>query len=138
MRPSHGRQSETVVQKQENTNSTDLVFASGRSLRVSIYLASFISQGDQIHFALPVESRGCGNPELLIKPGSGHCVYQAVIGYAAKPRTDKMAHPYVQADIPDGHLGFSCLHLPCAVVRDYFYRQKRNNGDGDNSIYGPQ
>ena len=46
-----------------------------------------------------------------------------------------MAHPYVQAEIPDGRLGFACLHLPCAVVRDYFYRQKRNSGDGDLSFY---
>jgi hypothetical protein len=84
---------------------------------------------------LPAAASGFGNPELLIKPASGPCVYQVVIGYAAKPRTDRMAHPYVQAEIPVGRLGFPCLHLPCAVVQDYFYRLKRNSGDGDSSFY---
>jgi hypothetical protein len=46
-----------------------------------------------------------------------------------------MAHPYVQVEIAAGRLSFACLHLPCAVVRDYFYRQKRNRGDGDSSLY---
>jgi hypothetical protein len=46
-----------------------------------------------------------------------------------------MAHPYVQAEIPVGLLGFACVHLPCAVVRDYFYRPKRNSGAGDLSFY---
>jgi len=34
-----------------------------------------------------------------------------------------------------GRLGFSCLHLPCAAVRDYFYRLKRNSNDGSVSFY---
>jgi hypothetical protein len=126
---------ETVVRKLEKANSTDLIFASGRSLRVSKYLGGFGSLGDEVRFALPAESGGFCNAELLVKRRSGPCVYQTVIGYAAKPRTDRMAHPYVQAEIPDGRLGFSCVHLPCAVVRDYFYRQKRNKSDGDLSFY---
>jgi hypothetical protein len=65
---------ETVVRKLEKANSADLVFASGRSMRVSKYLGGFVSQGDEVRFALPAESGGFGNPELLIKPASGPCL----------------------------------------------------------------
>ena len=121
---------ETIVRKIEHPAFTDLVFASGRSLRLSKFLASFVEPEDEVRFSLPVESNGFNSPELLIRSSSGRCLYQAVIGYAARPRTDRQAHPYIQAEIPYARLGFACLHLPCAAVRDYFYRPKRNSCDG--------
>ena len=126
---------ETVVRKLANANLTDLVFASGRSLRLSRFLASLVEPGNEVQFSLPFETNGSNSPELLIKSSSGRCLYQARIGYAAKPRIDRQTHPYVQAEIPDGRLGISCLHLPCAAVRDYFYRPNRNDRDGDHNLY---
>ena len=126
---------ETVLRKIANANSTDLVFASGKSLRLSRFLASQVGPDDEVRFSLPLESNGFNSPELLIKASSGRCLYQTLIGYAAKPRIDRQTHPYVQAQIPDGRLGFAYLHLPCAVVRDYFYCLKRNNSDEASSLY---
>ena len=105
---------ETVVRKLANASSTDLVFASGRSLRLSRFLASHVEPEDEVRFSLPFETNGFNSPELLIKSSSGRCLYQTLIGYAAKPRIDRQTHPYVQAEIPDGRLGLACLHLPCA------------------------
>ncbi len=126
---------ETVVHKLSNTKSTDLVFASGKSLRLSRFLASLVEPQDEVRFSLPFESNGFNSPELFIKSSSGRCLYQTLIGYAAKPKRDRQTHPYVQAEIPDGRLGVSCLHLPCGAVRDYFYRSNRNDSDGNHSLY---
>ena len=125
----------SVVRKIENATFTDLVFASGRSLRLSKFLASYVESEDEVRFSLPVESAGFNSPEVLIKSNSGRFLYQTVIGYAAKPRIDREAHPYIQAEVPDGRLGFACLHLPCAAVRDYFYLPKRNSNDQDVNFY---
>ena len=124
---------ETVVRKLANANSIDVVFASGRSLRLSRFLASCVDPEDEVQFSLPLESSGFNSPELLVKSSSGRCLYQTLIGYAAKPRMDRQTHPYVRAEIPDGRLGLSCLHLPCAAVRDYFYRPNRNDNTGDDA-----
>jgi len=126
---------ETVVRKLANASSTDLVFASGRSLRLSRFLASLVEPGDEVQFSLPFGANGFSSSELLVKSSSGRCLYQTLIGYAAKPRLDRQTHPYVQAEIPDGRLGFASLHMPCAAVRDYFYHPKRNENTGDATLY---
>ncbi len=126
---------ETVVRKFANASSIDLVFASGRSLRLSQFLASLVEPGDEVQFSLPFQTNGFNSPELLVKSSCGRCLYQTLIGYAAKPRMDRRTHPYVQAEIPNGRLGFALLHIPCGVVRDYFYRPKRNDNTRDASLY---
>ena len=75
---------ETVVRKLANANSIDVVFASGRSLRLSRFLASCVDPEDEVQFSLPLESSGFNSPELLTKSSSGHCLYQTMIGYAAE------------------------------------------------------
>ena len=111
------------------------MFVSGRSLRLSKFLASHVEPEDEVRFALPLETNGFNSPELLIKSSSGRCLYQTLIGYAAKPRTDRQAHPYVQAEIPNGRLGIACLHLPVRAVRDYFYRPRRTTAMEIASLY---
>ena len=106
---------ERVARKIEHPAFTDLLFASGRSLRLSKYLASCVEPENEVRFSLPVESCGFNSPELLVKSSSGRWLYQTVIGYAAKPRTDRQTHPCVRAEIQDGRLGLACLHLPCAL-----------------------
>src|SRR5262249_20805812 len=90
---------------------------------------------DQVRFSFPLETNGFHSPELFIRSPSGRCLYQTLIGYAAKPKIDRQTHPYVQTEIRDGRLGFACLHIPCPVIRDYFYRPKRSNADECDSLY---
>jgi hypothetical protein len=120
---------ETVVRKLATANATDLVFASGKTLRLSRFLASHVEPQDEVRFPLPFETSGFNSPELLIKSSSGRCLYQTLIGYAAKPKKDRQTHPYIQAEIPDGRLGISCLHLPCEAVGTISIIRNDNDSD---------
>ena len=53
-------------------------------------------------------------------------LYQAPISYATQPKTDKREHLYVRAAVSAGRLGIGTIHLPCEVVRDYFYVATRH------------
>jgi hypothetical protein len=45
--------------------------------------------------------------------------------YAAQPKADKRDRLYVRAEVSKGRLGISSIHLPCEVIRDYFYVSAR-------------
>jgi hypothetical protein len=126
---------EIVTQKRQQSGAVEIAFASGRSLRVSNFLGTIIDSGDKIKFALPGALEAPANPELLIKRSTGVYVYQASVGYAAKPKTDKFHHPYVHVEIAGGALGFTALHLTCAAVRDYFYCPHRSHNQGSRTLY---
>jgi hypothetical protein len=126
---------EIVVQKRQRLGAVEVAFASGRSLRVSNFLGAYVDPGDEIKFALPSGRDVLANPELLIKRGTGAYVYQASVGYAAKPKTDHLRHPYVQAEVAGAMLGFKVLHLTCAALRDYFYTPPRNYNPGSLNFY---
>jgi hypothetical protein len=91
---------------------------------VSNVLAAHIRPGDDIRFPLSLESTGAGTEVYIGKPASSarnRDVYQAPIGYASQPKTDKRKQPYVRAEVSQGRLGISALHFPCDVLRDHFF-----------------
>ena len=128
-------QGEIVTQKRQESGAVEITFASGRSLRLSNFLAAYVATGDEIKFALSCDGKAPTAPELLIKGGTGTYLYQASIGYAAQPKTDKFHHPYVHVEIAVGALGFTGLHLTCAAIRDYFYSPDRNRHQGCRTLY---
>jgi tetratricopeptide (TPR) repeat protein len=90
----------------------------------ALSLAAHIRPGDDIRFPLSLESNGAGTEVYIGKPVSSignRDVYEAPIGYAAQPKSDKREHLYVRAAVSQGRLGISALHFPCEVLRDYFY-----------------
>jgi hypothetical protein len=48
-------------------------------------------------------------------------IYQARISCAGQPKPDSRGQQYVRAEVTQGRLGISGLHMPCGVLRDYFY-----------------
>ncbi len=63
-------------------------------------------------------------------------VYQTPIHYAGQPKTDKRERLYVPAEVVSGRLGISALHLPCEVLRDYFYvGNRRKPWDQQPTLY---
>src|SRR5437867_4460899 len=126
---------DTVTQKRQLSGAIEITFASGRSLRLSNFLAAYVDTGDQIKFALPCNGQAPTAPELLIKHGTGTYLYQASIGYATKPKIDKFHHPYVHAEIAGGALGLIGLHLTCAALRAYFYSPDRNRHQVSHTLY---
>ena len=128
-------QAEVVAGKHELPDAVEITFASRRELRVSHFLAGQIGIGDEIRFSLPYEGQAPAAPELLIKQGAGASLYQVLIGYATKPKSDKFHHHYVQVEISGGGLGFAGLHLTCAAIRDYFYLSARNHHPENRTLY---
>lgn len=62
--------------------------------------------------------------------------FQAGIGYATHPKKDKRGNLFVAADVPGNLLGIAAIHLPCEVVRDYFYVANRQCSWGSQpSLY---
>ena len=61
-----------------------------------------------------------------LRPPRRQDLYQAPISYAAQPKADKRDRLYVRAEVLRGQLGISSVHLPCEVLRDYFYVANRH------------
>ena len=99
-------------------------FDDGGSILLSNFLGTLIRPGDEISFSLPSNSAEAGT-EIYIRntssSGRTRDLYQAPISYAAQPKADKRERLYVRAVVSKGGLGISSMHLPCDVVRDYFY-----------------
>ena len=99
------------------------------SVPISTFLASHIRPGDEIDFPLALDSAGAGTELYIHKTSTAsrrQDVYQAPISYAAQPKPDKRDRLYVRAEVLRGQLGISSVHLPCEVLRDYFYVANRH------------
>ncbi len=114
----------TASEVKREDEKTVCHFNGGGSILVSNFLGALIRPGDEINFPLPTDSPGRGTEIYIHKnlfSGRSRDLYQAPIRYAAKPKADRREHLYVRTDVPTSRLGISCIHLPCEVVRDYFY-----------------
>src|SRR3990172_4021920 len=96
---------------------------------VSNVLAANIRPGDEMELPLSFDSPEAGT-EIYVHKNSAsprvRDVYQVPVGYAAQPKSDKREQLYVRAEVPHANLGISALHLPCEVLRDYFYVANRH------------
>jgi hypothetical protein len=114
-------------------------FKDGSSVFVSNFLGVLIRPGDEINFPLANGSAGAGTEIYIRKTssgGRGRDLYQAPISYAAKPKADKRHRLYVRAEVSKGGLGISSIHLPCEVIRDYFYvSTRRQRWERKTSLY---
>ena len=99
-------------------------FNGGGSVFLSNFLGALIRPGDEMDFPLPSDSAGTGTEIYIRKPSSSvpsRDLYQAPISNVAKPKADKRERLYVRAEVCASRLGISSIHLPCNVLRDYFY-----------------
>jgi hypothetical protein len=120
--------SRVVSEANRDGEKTVCHFNDGGSVLLSNFLAAFIRPGDEITFPLTIGSAGAGTEIYIRKTsfsGRSRDLYQAPISYAARPKADKRERRYVRAEVRTGRLGISSIHLPCEVVRDYFYVASR-------------
>jgi hypothetical protein len=99
-------------------------FNGGGGILLSNFLGALIRPGDEINFPLTNDSARAGTEIYIRKTSSGgwrRDLYQTPVSYAAQPKADKRERLYIRAEVPAGRLGISSIHLPCEVVRDYFY-----------------
>lgn len=116
-----------VLRKNVSGNKTECVFVDGSSILVSRFLAAFIHSGDKLAFPLDTQAARVGTQIYVSGSDQGGRkeAFQAGIGYATHPKKDKRGNLFVSADVPDDLLGISAIHLPCEVIRDYFYVPNR-------------
>lgn len=116
-----------VLRKDRNGSKTECVFVDRSSILLSNFLAAFIRSGDELVFPLDAQANRVGTQ--IYASGSNHGikneVFQAEIGYATHPKKDKRGNLFISADVPGDLLGISAIHLPCEVVRNYFYVANR-------------
>jgi len=119
-----------VVSKAEREGEKTMChFNDGGRILLSDFLGTFIQSRDEISFPLPSDSAE-GGSEIYVRKtsfsGRSRDLYQAPISYAAQPKADKRDRLYVRAEVSKGGLGICTIHLPCGVIRDYFYVSTRS------------
>ena len=131
--------SRVVSEANRDGEKTICHFNDGGSVLLSNFLGALIRPGDEINFPLANDSAGAGTEIYIRKTsssGRSRDLYQAPISYAARPKADKRERPYVRAEVRTGRLGISSIHLPCEVVRDYFYvARRREPWERQTSLY---
>jgi hypothetical protein len=102
--------------------------ADGRHLTLSRLLGSNLRVGDEVS-ATGVAESTAKEPEIYIhKPSVRKTdVYQTKISYAALPSTDKRGDLFVRIEVVESQLGIRAIHIPCTVIRDYFFAANRNS-----------
>jgi hypothetical protein len=114
-------------------------FNNGGSILLSNFLGALIQSGDEINFPLPIDSAETGSEVYVHKTslsGRSRDLYQAPMSYAGQPKADKRDRLYVRADVSRGRLAISSIHLPCEVIRDYFYvSTRRQRWERQRSLY---
>jgi hypothetical protein len=101
-------------------------FADGSSCAISRLLGAHLRRGDELLIGegAPVDSPP--TQVLVHRPSLKHAdILQAKIGYAAQPKPDRRGEMFVRIEVPGGTLGIGAIHIPCYVVRDYFFASDR-------------
>ena len=101
----------------------------GREIVVSRLVASNMQAGDEILVPTPANINGAdADREIYIhKPSFPKAdVYQIKAGYAALPKQDRRGEFFVPVQVLGGQLGIDSVHIPCHVIRDYFFAANRN------------
>jgi hypothetical protein len=129
----------SVARIERQANHAACILANGSRTLVSSFLAAHLSVGDELLFPLPVNQSNAGTELLITKnalTGTQRDVYQAAIGYVSQPKQDKRNQQFVSAEVRGGGLGISNIFLPCATLREYFYRiPEAHEGPAHHTLY---
>jgi hypothetical protein len=122
-----------VVKMTPEATRTKCLFADGATILVSNFVACFIRAGDELRFPANLQAADVST-QIYIRNTSNrqrrHDAYQADIGYAAPPQKDKRGNLFVSASVAGRGIGIRAIHLPCDVLRDYFYAGNRRGAWG--------
>jgi len=105
------------------------VLAQGAPVLVPGVLAPHLIPGDEIELPL-----GSSLVEIYVRKASAprrfRELYYMSIGYVTQPKEDKRKELFVVAETRGSHLGIRTVHLPCHILRDYFYVAHRHRDWG--------
>lgn len=106
--------------RQESGGGANCTLSQGAPVLVPGFLARYLNRGDEIQLPL-----GSGHVEIHVRRASASRrlreLYYVLIGYATQPKEDKRKELFVMAETIETRLGIRAVHIPCPVLRDYFY-----------------
>ena len=105
-----------------NSGTGECVLSKGAPVLVPAFLAGYLGSGDEIQ--VPLGSNQVGTEIHVRKNAASRLIrelYEAPIGYVTRPKEDKRKELFVTAEVLASGLGIRAIHLPCHVLRDYFY-----------------
>ena len=112
---------------QAGTIEACLRVSNGREISLSRLVGSNIRIGDEILLPASTESATTDTEVYIPKPSSSKSdVYQVKVGYAALPKQDRRGEFFVRVQVVGGQLGINTVHIPCHVIRDYFFAANRS------------
>jgi len=111
--------------RQADRGTAECALSQGAPVLVPGFLARYLGAGDEIELPL-----GSELVEIHVFKASASRrlreLYQVPIGYVTQPKEDKRKELFVVADALESRLGIRAVHLPCQVLRDYFYVADRH------------
>jgi hypothetical protein len=117
-----------VVRLQQESGKTVCVLNGANHVVIPKSLDAHIRPGDQLGFVKTDSADASG--EIYVRRATPSArnedIYQARICCASQPKPDSRGQQYVRAEVTQGRFGISGLHLPCGVLRDYFYVADRH------------
>jgi hypothetical protein len=116
----------SVLELKPEQSKLVCVVSNGREIALSRLVGSNIRVGDEILASASTESATTDAEIYIRKPSSSKAdVYQVKAGYAALPKQDRRGELFVRVQVVAGQLGINTVHIPCHVIRDYFFAANR-------------
>jgi curved DNA-binding protein CbpA len=99
----------------------------GRHAALSAFAGPHARIGDEVSVA-GVSDAVAAAEVYIRKPSLRRAdVYQATVSYAALPKLDQRGELCVSIEVKNPQMGIKRLHVPCAVIRDYFFSANRGH-----------
>jgi hypothetical protein len=107
--------------------TTSVLCEDGATILLPRLVGAHVQKGNEVAVAQDVESPA-GPAEVLIRKGipKRADIYRARAGYAAQPKPDRRGDMFVRVEVVGSQLGIGAIHVPCHVIRDYFFLANRN------------
>ena len=116
-----------ILEIRPGDRGTSVLTDSGTTIVLPKLVGAQVRKGDELIVVQQAQS-GPGPSEILIrKPNLKRSeIYQVPTGYATQPKPDRRGELFVRAQVIAANLGIAAIHIPCHVLRDYFFATNRN------------
>lgn len=116
-----------VLEIRHGDRATSVLTDAGTTIVLPRLVGAQVRKGDELIVAQQAQSRP-GRSEILIrKPNLKRSdIYQAATGYATQPKPDRRGEVFVRTKGLETNLGIAAIHIPCHLIRDYFFAANRN------------
>jgi curved DNA-binding protein CbpA len=116
-----------VLEIRPGDRGTSVLTDVGTTIVLPKLVGTQLRNGDELIAAQQAESAPSRSEILIRKPNLKRSdIYQAPTGYARQPKPDRRGELFVRVQVIAANLGIAAIHIPCHVIRDYFFAANRN------------